>query len=107
MNNIIEFIDKISWEIFSISLDILGMISGILLILCCFVAFCMLLFCPFIPIIAFYKSKKYYVIKSHRINLSFTTIIKAKNKKQAQIKYYSDSCRKFDIIESIEELEDE
>ena len=102
MNNIIEFIDKISWTIISVSLDILGVISVLAIL-------CLILFIPFIPIIVCYKPKKYYVIKSHEhnINLSSTTIIKAKNKKQAQIKYYSDSWKKFDIIDSIEELEDE
>lgn len=100
MNNIIEFIDKISWTIINISLDILGVISVLLLI-------CLILFIPFIPIIVYHKSKKYYIIKSREMNLSYTTIIKAKNKKQAQIKYYRVSNRKYDIIESIEELEDE
>ena len=100
MNNIIEFIDKISWTIFSVSLDILGVISVLAIL-------CLILFIPFIPIIVCHKPKKHYVIKSHNINLIFTTIIKAKNKKQAQIKYYSKRTNQFDIIDSIEELEDD
>ena len=100
MNNIIEFIDKISWTIISVSLDILGVISVLAIL-------CLILFIPFIPIIVCYKPKKYYKIKSHNTGLNYTIIIKAKNKKQAQVKYYSDSWNKFDIIDSIEELEDE
>lgn len=107
MNNIIEFIDKISWEIFSVSIDLLGIALGVLMIICilavALAVVCSILFAPFIPIIVYNKSKKYYVIKSQNT----TTIIKAKDKRRAQIKYYSGNRKRFDIIESIEELEDE
>lgn len=85
--------------------NILEKIATISLIISTIYLTILLFALPFIVML--YNPKKYYKIKSHNINLNFTTIIKAKNKKQAQIKYYSNSLNKFDIIDSIEELEDE